>query len=95
MAERPAPRVFTSSELLVAPVKNKCFTSPICPYDKEVYLPPGVWVHLFSGVEHGRATAGTKVTVKAPIGSPAVFYRKGSVVGAKLVANLRAAGVLP
>ena len=83
------------SELLVAPVKNKCFTSPICPYDKEVYLPPGVWVHLFSGVEHGRATAGTKVTVKAPIGSPAVFYRKGSVVGAKLVANLRAAGVLP
>ena len=83
------------SEFLIAPVKNKCFTSPICPYDKEVYLPPGVWGHLFSGAEHGRVGAGTRVSVKAPLGSPAVFYRKGSAAGARLVSNLRAAGVLP
>lgn len=82
------------SEILVAPVKNKCFTKPICPYDKEVYLPPGQWVHLFTGAPYGRVGQGMKVTVKAPIGQPAVFYKKGSRVGEKLVANLRGAGVL-
>ena len=29
------------SEILVAPIKNKCFTWPACPYDKSTYLPPG------------------------------------------------------
>ena len=82
------------SEILVAPVRNKCFTVPFCPYDKEVYLPPGAWVHLWSGLEHGSATKGTRVSVKAPLGEPAVFYRKGSRVGATFVQNLRAAGVL-
>ena len=82
------------SEILVAPVKNKCFTAPLCPYDKEVYLPPGEWTHLFSGTSYGRAGQGTKVTVKAPLGQPAVFYKKGSRVGATLVTKLRADGVM-
>lgn len=81
------------SELLVAPVKNKCFTWPVCPYDKEVYLPPGRWVHLWSGEALGEAGKGSRVTVKAPIGEPAVFYRQGSEVGATFVKNLRAAGI--
>lgn len=82
------------SELLVAPVKNKCWTWPWCPYDKEVYLPKGEWVHLWTGTVHGSAASGQTVTVPAPIGQPAVFYRKGSAVGAQLVANLQQMGVL-
>lgn len=82
------------SEVLVAPVKNKCFTKPACPYDKEVYLPPGVWTHLFSGADYGGTAQGTRVTVKAPLGQPAVFYKKGSSVGATLVAKLRAEGIM-
>ena len=83
------------SELLVAPIKNKCFTKPVCPYNKEVYLPPGEWVHLFSGTAYGPSGVPTRVTVKAPIGEPAVFYEKGSLVGLELVSKLQGAGVLP
>lgn len=81
-------------ELLVAPIKNKCWTWPVCPYDKEVYLPPGRWVHLWTGKAFGAAGAGTRVTVKAPLGQPAVFYREGSAVGADLVARLREAKLM-
>jgi alpha-glucosidase (family GH31 glycosyl hydrolase) len=80
------------SELLVAPIKNKCWTWPYCPYDKEVYLPAGAWVHLWTGALHTGAS-GRRVTVKAPLGQPAVFYRQGSAAAAKFVANLRAAGI--
>jgi len=82
------------SEILVAPVKNKCFTWPLCPYDKEVYLPPGKWVHLWTGKSFGSASVGSRVTVKAPIGQPAVFYREASSVGTRFVQNLRAAGLM-
>jgi len=81
------------SELLVAPIKNKCWTWPYCPNDKEVYLPAGRWVHLWSGARYGSTTAGQRVTVRAPIGQPAVLYREGSVAAATFVANLRAAGI--
>jgi alpha-glucosidase len=81
------------SEILVAPIKNKCWTWPYCPYDKEVYLPRGEWVHLWTGRVHGSVAGGRTATVKAPIGEPAVFYRRGSPVGAQLVARLRAEGI--
>jgi alpha-glucosidase len=80
-------------EILVAPVKNKCWTWPVCPYDKDVYLPAGRWVHLWSGVTYGDAARGQRVSVRAPIGQPAVFYREGSTAAATFVSNLRAAGV--
>jgi alpha-glucosidase len=79
------------AEILVAPIKNKCFTSS-CSYDKEVYLPKGRWIHLWTGTAFGKDSAGTRTTVAAPLGSPAVFYREGSAVGAKLVADLKTAG---
>lgn len=53
-------------DLLVAPVYNQGETR------KEVYLPEDEWVHVWSG-EHYQ---GGWVTVDAPIGQPAVFYRK-------------------
>lgn len=81
------------SEILVAPIKNKCFTWPICPYDKEVYLPKGEWVHLWSGAVHGDADKGVTISIPAPIGEPAVFYRRGSPIAAEFTASLSALGV--
>jgi sulfoquinovosidase len=61
-------------DLLVAPVVEEGATR------RDVLLPPGSWVHAWSGVEHDAPRA-TRVTVDAPLGSPPVFYRRGSVVG--------------
>ncbi len=83
------------SEILVAPVLNKCWTWPHCPYDKSVYLPAGEWVHLWTGETYGSPDRGEQVTVAAPLGSPAVFYKAGSTVGETLVHKLEAEGVLP
>ena len=80
------------SEVLVAPIKNKCWTWPWCPYDKTLYLPPGEWVHLWSGEIHGDGD-GEEITVQAPLGEPAVFYRKGSAMAPGFVQSLRDRGI--
>ena len=41
---------------------------------REVWLPQGEWVHLWTGEKYG----GGFVSVPAPIGQPPVFYRAGS-----------------
>jgi len=57
------------SDLFVAPV--------VTPGDtmRTLHLPPGRWVHWFTGME----TTGD-VTVAAPIGTPPVFLRVGAIV---------------
>lgn len=58
------------SELLVAPVWQEAHEK------RTLYLPKGdVWVHVWSGVSY---VGGTQITVDAPLGQPAVFYRQGS-----------------
>jgi sulfoquinovosidase len=52
------------SSLLVAPVVEEGATT------REVYLPPGRWFHVWSGVEH---EGGRTISIEAPIGAPAVF----------------------
>lgn len=81
------------SEILVAPTLERCLTPPACPYARQVYLPPGVWTHLWTGKDYGVVASGSTVTVAAPIGRPAVFYRKASSVGLSLVQNLTLLGV--
>lgn len=76
------------TELLVAPVLDPGVTQ------LHVYLPRGRWVHLWSGEEHGSADSGTYITVATPMRQPAVFYREGSAVGARIVQELRDAGVM-
>ncbi|MFP4345321.1 MAG: alpha-glucosidase [Anaerolineales bacterium] len=76
------------TELLVAPVLDP-ETEEV-----EVYLPGGRWVHLWSGQRYEVETEGLWVTVPAPLGEPGVFYREGSAVGERFVANLREAGIL-
>ena len=79
-------------EILVAPIKNKCWTWPWCPYDKELYLPAGEWVHLWTGDVYGDAN-GEWINVPAEIGEPAVFYRADGLVGPELVDRLAAEGI--
>ncbi len=47
----------------------------------QVYLPPGRWIHLWSGETYGSLDMGVRQTFDAPIGEPAVFYREGSAAG--------------
>lgn len=65
------------ADLLVAPVIEEGAVT------REVYLPDGEWIHIWSGA---RIDAGRQI-VDAPIGSPPVFWRKGSKY-ADLFANL-------
>ncbi len=56
-------------DMVVAPIIEQGQTS------RMVYLPKGEWIHLMDGTSYaGRTTH----HVEAPIGKPAVFYRKGS-----------------
>ena len=76
------------SEFMVAPVLDKGQTQV------RAYLPAGEWLHLWSGQKYGDPVKGTYVTVDAPIGRPAVFYRTGSEAGEAFAASLRQAGLM-
>ncbi|MEW6637645.1 MAG: alpha-glucosidase, partial [Actinomycetota bacterium] len=71
-------------DFIVAPVLDSG------EYEVEVYLPAGRWVHLWTGEEHGGRS---RLTVAAPIGEPAVFYRAGSEAGRQFVGELRRSGI--
>lgn len=58
-------------DLLVAPVWQAGETH------RSLHLPQGAeWVHVWSGARHA---GGQDISVPAPLGEPAVFYRAGSV----------------
>ena len=76
---------------MVAPIKDKCLNPLRCSYNRDVTLPPGRWVHLWTGVTYGEEGAVSEITISSPLGEPAVFYPLGSEVGSTFVSNLRAA----
>lgn len=76
------------TEFMVAPVLDPDTT------DVTVYLPAGQWTHLWSGATYGGRDQGTTITVAAPLGEPAVFYRTGSSVAEEFVTSLKRAGIL-
>jgi alpha-glucosidase len=53
--------------------------------EREVYLPEGSWVHLWTGKTYGKG----EHTVPAPLGDTPVFYRADSC-RAELMEGLRA-----
>lgn len=75
-------------DLLIAPVLTRG--------DKtvKVYFPAGEWVRLWSDQLFGEVNRGLWQTVAAPLGQPAVFYRKGGDAAEKAAAQIRALGVL-
>jgi alpha-glucosidase (family GH31 glycosyl hydrolase) len=60
----------------------------------EVYLPAGIWVHLWSGRRYGSLNKGVYETISAPIGEPAVFYKEGSNAGRRFKEELESRGLL-
>ena len=76
-------------DILVAPHVEKCLL-PWCDFAQDVYLPEDTWVHLWSGDVY---TGGDTVSVNAPIGYPAVFYRQNSVVMSDVLDAMRDAGL--
>ena len=54
----------------------------------ELYLPAGLWEHLWSEEVYGDENSGTYVKVEAPVGKPAVFFKKGSKHGEDLKKSL-------
>lgn len=69
-------------DVLMAPVLAAGATSV------DVWLPPGTWRHLWSGVESGEGWT----TVSAPVGEPAVFVRTDSEAGAAFLTAWAASG---
>lgn len=76
-------------DFLIAPVLDEGAD------EVRVYLPAGEWIHLWSGDRHGDASAGKYITVAAPIGQPAVFYKADSNAGQKFRERLASEGLLP
>ncbi|GGJ29715.1 alpha-glucosidase [Deinococcus roseus] len=76
------------SELLVAPVLDPGHE------EVQVYLPAGTWVEAWTG-EVFSHQEGQEVTVKTPMGYPAVFYPQGSRVGEMFRKNLKQQGLMP
>jgi alpha-glucosidase len=56
----------------------------------DVVLPPGRWVHVWSGQVHGDPDEVTDLEVDAPVGQPALFAREGSAVEGELAAFVEA-----
>jgi alpha-glucosidase (family GH31 glycosyl hydrolase) len=76
------------ADFMVAPVLDEGVTTV------SVYLPAGSWTHLWSGKEMGNLEQGETLTVDAPIGEPAVFYRSNSEWGPALRESLIEKGIL-
>jgi alpha-glucosidase len=79
--------------VLVAPYLAKCSNPFGCSYDRQVFLPKGAWVHLWSGRIYGSVSASSTITVQAPIGQPPVFYRAEWSGAAGLRTRLAAMGI--
>ncbi|MFD0204430.1 MULTISPECIES: alpha-glucosidase [Saccharothrix] len=76
---------FFGESFLVAPVLDEGATTV------RALLPPGRWVHLWTGEEHGDPAAAVEVTVPAPLGRPGVFHRVEDAVAARHAVAVRAA----
>jgi alpha-glucosidase len=70
------PKIFSQryefllgSSVLVSPVLDPGKTT------QQVYLPPGIWTHIWSKKTYGNEQSGTTITVDAPIGKPPVFFK--------------------
>lgn len=76
------------TEFMVAPVLD--------PGEEtvELYLPAGRWVHLWTGQRYGSRAKGSYVTVEAPMGQPAVFYKEDSREGERFRQVLAKEGLL-
>ena len=76
------------ADFMVAPVVDKGEVTV------SLYLPAGSWTHLWSGEVFDHTEQGQTVTIAAPIGEPAVFFRTDSNWGPELRSDLEAKNIL-
>ncbi len=76
------------SEILVAPISDPGVQV------KDVYLPQGRWIHLWTGRAYGHPTQGQWLRIHAPLGSPPVFYQQGSSIGERFYRALQTQGLI-
>jgi alpha-glucosidase len=75
------------TELLVTPVLKPKSD------EVDVYLPQGQWVHIWSDQIYGNVERGKNITISAPLGEPAVFYKYESPIGEKFASILERMGI--
>lgn len=75
------------SEFIIAPVLDPNVNT------KELYLPQGEWIHLWSGRDYGSLIGGQWIEVEAEIGHPPVFFKKGSKHGRNLMNYIHETGI--
>jgi alpha-glucosidase len=76
-------------DILVAPIVEKGRS------DRNVYLPAGTWIHVWTGKTYGQAERGQTVKIPAPLGQIPAFYRADSNTGTRWVQELKVLGLLP
>lgn len=74
------------ADFMVAPVLNRGSTSV------RLYLPAGIWQHLWSGQEVRITTPGSWLECSAPLGSPPVFFVASSMYGQEVAQMLTVSG---
>ena len=80
--EKSKYQFFLGDEFLIAPITDEGEVSI------KLYLPEGEWIHLWSQKKYDIYQDGRFISVDAPIGEPAVFYKQGSDIGEKFLKNL-------
>jgi alpha-glucosidase len=78
-------------------IGNELWFAPVLdPNTKTVniLLPEGNWVHAFTGKIYQSEGTTTPLTIYAPIGTPAILYRKGSGIGEQFRNNLFKANLI-
>lgn len=75
-------------DFMVAPALYASTTS------REVYLPEGDWIQLWTGELVSAPVGGIAFTAAAPLGEPPVYYRADSVAAQQVVERLEANGVI-
>jgi alpha-glucosidase len=71
------------SDFMIAPVVDEG------AQQVSLYLPAGLWTHLWTGSTYGDVSQGTSLEVNAPIGQPAVFFKSDSQVGLDIHNSLK------
>lgn len=87
LAYRLSDQFLLGRDLLVAPVAQKGAR------ERSLYLPRGLWQHVWSGVTYGHPDRGSWITVAAPLGEPPAFVRGDSALAASWITALRLAGL--
>lgn len=60
----------------------------------EIYLPKGEWVHAFTGKRYVSDGPEKAMMIPSPIGTPAIVYQRGSIVGQQFRENLSNQGLI-